>query len=73
MYDVKKAGGTLSPNWNKVFLVPVQLKWSSTSSTTATVTGIEHYVGIASTKLVGGSRNQHNPINLNIVYGKFKQ
>lgn len=78
MYQAKKAGGgeqwvAQHPNWNKVLLVPVQLKWSSTSSTSATVTGIEHYVGIASTKLVGGTQNPHTPIQLNIVYGKFKQ
>ena len=78
IYQAKKAGGgeqwvAQHPNWNKVLLVPVQLKWSSTSSTSATVTGIEHYVGIASTKLVGGTQNPHTPIQLNIVYGKFKQ
>ncbi|MBR1395307.1 MAG: DUF4270 domain-containing protein [Prevotella sp.] len=77
MYHAKKAGGeqwtAAHPNWNKVLLVPVQLKRSTTSSTTSTVTGIEHYVGIASTKLVGGSRNGHAPITLDIVYGKFKQ
>lgn len=62
----------LHPNWNKVLLVPIQLKSSTTSSTT-TVTGIEHYVGIVSTKLVGGSNNSFDPVKLNIVYGKFNQ
>jgi len=79
MYQAKKAGGagwtTEHPNWNKVLLVPVQLKRSTTTSSTSTttVTGIEHYIGIASTKLVGGNQNPHDPIKLNIVYGKFKQ
>lgn len=60
------------PNWNKVLLVPIQLK-TNTSSTTTTVTGIEHYVGIASTKLVGGSNNPYDPVKIEIVYGKFNQ
>ena len=60
------------PNWNKVLLVPIQLK-TQTSSSTATISGMEHSVGIASTKLVGGSENPYAPINVEIVYGKFNQ
>lgn len=63
---------TEHPNWNKVLLVPIQLKTATTSSTT-TVTGIEHYVGIASTMLVGGSDNPYPAPKLNIVYGKFNR
>ena len=70
--DRNPAWVTEHPNWNKVLLVPIQLKRTTTSSTT-TVTGIEHYVGVASTKLVGGSNNTFSPIKLNIVYGKFNQ
>jgi hypothetical protein len=63
---------TEHPNWNKVLLVPIQLKTNTTSSTT-TVTGIEHYVGIVSTKLVGGSASIFPENKLNIVYGKFNR
>ena len=55
------------PDWNKVLLVPV----SYTSSTsTSTITKIEHDMSLTSTKLVGG---EGTPITLNIVYGKFQE
>ncbi len=63
---------TQHPNWNKVYLVPIQLLQTNTSST-STVTGIEHYVGIVSTMLVGGKNNEYDPIKIGIVYGKFNQ
>lgn len=63
---------TKHPDWNKVLLVPIQLKTQG-SSTATTVSGMEHSVGIASTKLVGGSDNPYAPINVEIVYGKFNQ
>ena len=60
------------PDWNKVLLVPIQLK-TQTSSLTTTVSAMEHCIGIASTKLVGGSENPYAPINVEVVYGKFNQ
>ena len=61
------------PNWNKVLLVPIQLKTQNASSSAATVSAMEHSVGISSTKLVGGSGNPYAPITIDIVYGKFNQ
>lgn len=63
---------TKHPDWNKVLLVPIQLK-TQTSSATTTISGMEHCVSIASTKLVGGSDNPFAPINVEVVYGKFKE
>lgn len=60
------------PDWNKVFLVPVQILTSSNSST-VTASSFEHCVGIASTKLVGGSNSSQEPIKLSIVYAKFNK
>ena len=60
------------PDWNKVLLVPIQLKTESSSYST-TVLGVEHSLSIASTKLVGGSENPFAPITIDIVYGKFNQ
>ena len=59
------------PDWNKVLLVPIQLK-TQTSSVSTTVSALEHSVNIASTKLVGGSENPYAPINVEVVYGKFE-
>lgn len=62
------------PNWDKVLLVPIQLKTQTTGTGTTTVTGIEHYIGIASTQLVGGAQNSsYEPVKLNIVYGHFNE
>ena len=64
------------PNWNKVLLVPVNLKSTSSSSSyyssSATVTGIEHNVALTSTKLKGGSQNGQSPIVINMIYGTFQ-
>ena len=60
------------PNWNKVLLVPVQAI-TSTTSTSSSITGYEQCVAIEGTKLVGGSANPNDPVQLNIVYGNFNQ
>ena len=61
------------PDWNKVLLVPVQIITSSSSTALTAASSFEHCVGIASTKLVGGSANPYEPIKVTIVYGKFSQ
>ena len=63
---------TKHPDWNKVLLVPIQLK-TQTSSSTTTISAMEHSIGVSSTKLVGGSENPYAPINVEVVYGKFNQ
>lgn len=55
------------PNWNKVVLVPVSL---SSSNAAGGITSVEHYMGLASTKLVGGP-NSTQSISVNVIYGKF--
>ena len=63
------------PDWNRVVLVPVTLIQTTTSNgytTSKTTTGIRHNMSLTSTKLVGGSQNQHDPITLNVVYAKYK-
>ena len=58
------------PNWDKVLLVPVR---AITVSSTSSISGFEHSVGISSTKLVGGSDNTHDPVMLKVIYGQFKR
>jgi hypothetical protein len=64
------------PNWNKVMLVPVTLIQTAASSsyygTSTTTTGIRHNMSLTSTKLVGGTDNPHDPVQLNVVYARFK-
>jgi len=69
-----KKNGTASADWNKAVLVPVTLATStSSSSTTSTVIGVSNNMSLTSTRLVGGSANQHSPITISIIYNKFKK
>lgn len=74
LWKIRQEGLATDPNWeakhqdwNKVVLVPVSYATSSTSSTT--ITKVEHDMALESTKLVGG---EGSPIKVSIVYGKFK-
>ena len=62
-----------SKNWNKVVLVPVKTNSVSTSSyTSATVTGINNEMGITSTRLLGGIMNPRNP-TISVIYNQSKE
>ena len=70
MYANRNKG---SKNWNKVVLVPVKTNSVSTSSyTSATVTGINNEMGITSTRLVGGNMNPRNP-TISVIYNQSKE
>ena len=65
------------PNWNKALLVPVEI--NSIKSYTSTIYGTQtnetpistgNKLGLTSTRLVKGSAEQ--PIQLKVIYGKFK-
>lgn len=58
------------PDWNKVVLVPITY---TTSSSTGAVISVEHDMSLTSTRLVGGPENDHDPIEISIVYAKFKE
>lgn len=80
MYKAKKQGLKTDNNWiskhsdwNKVLLVPISVKSTSSNSSNVTPTNFDHESSITSTKLVGGSDNPFSPIMLNVVYGKFSQ
>lgn len=61
-----------SKNWNKVVLIPVKTSSVSTSSySSATVTGINNEMAITSTRLVGGIKNPRNPV-VSVIYNQSK-
>ena len=69
MWSIRGKG---SKNWNKVVLVPVKTSTVSTSSyTSATVTGINNEMGITSTRLVGGIKSPDNP-TISVIYNQSK-
>jgi hypothetical protein len=61
------------PDWNKVVLVPINVSTTTSSSNSTVATAFDHYLNIASTRLVGGSQNPLDPVKIVIVYGKFDQ
>jgi hypothetical protein len=83
MVNARRQGQSADPNWtakhpdwNRAVLVPVSLIQTTSSNgynSTKTTTGIRHNMSLTSTKLVGGSQNQHDPITLNVVYAKYKR
>ena len=82
MYNDKQNGLKSDPNWvakhpdwNKALLIPVsELKASSASSSynstsTSTVIGLVNEMGLTSTRLVKGTKE--NPIKIKVIYAKF--
>ena len=57
-----------SENWNKVVLVPVTISTNASS----VITKVSCDMSLASTRLVGGSRNPHEPVKISVIYSKFK-
>lgn len=59
-------------NWNKLVLIPVQVTMTSasTSSSTTSVASVNNELKVTSVRLVGGSQNQHEPVQISIVYNK---
>ncbi|MCR4583390.1 MAG: DUF4270 domain-containing protein [Prevotella sp.] len=55
------------PDWNKALLVPIELV-TTTSGTTTNVIGMNHQMGLTSTRLVGGD----TPISIEVIYARFK-
>jgi len=63
-----------TPNWNKLVLVPVQVTTTSTStsSSATSVARVSNELKVMSIRLVGGKQNQHEPVQISIVYNSSK-
>lgn len=57
------------PNWNKVVIVPIASSSVSVTTSAAIVYSLCNEMGLSSTQLVGGP---HNPIEVKVIYAKFK-
>lgn len=67
----EKKAGTASETWNKVLLIPVELTYDTSSSTTSsssTVVKISHDFSMSTAKLVGGDNDK---VNMEVIYTKF--
>ena len=58
---------TKNPDWNKVVLVPI-----TTTLSNSVVTNVENDMSLSSTRLVGGPNNPNFPVQISVVYAKFK-
>ncbi|MBO1362356.1 DUF4270 domain-containing protein [Prevotella sp. A2931] len=67
----KKANGNLSPNWNKVVIVPITTTTATINRVTYT-TSVRHNMALTSTRLVGGANNSRAPLKISVIYSKFK-
>ena len=76
MNEIKKkaeaAGETLSPNWNKVTLIPVETSYSTVSTTASVLTKVTHTMAFNSTKLKKGETDSDN-IKISVIYSKYKE
>lgn len=58
-------------DWNKVVVIPVTVSYN-TSTTTTEIVKITHDMSMTSTRLVGGSQNPYEPLQISVIYSKFK-
>ena len=76
MDEIKKkseaAGNTLSPNWNKVTIIPVETSYSTVSTTSSLLTKVSHDMSFTSTKLKKGDADNDN-IKISVIYSKYKE
>ena len=56
------------PNWNKAVLIPVEVQTSS--STSATASGIANEMNVNSIRLVGGPYSKHGAITMSVMFNK---
>lgn len=60
----------LSANWNKAVIVPVQVTTASSSSSSSSIASVNNELRVVSVRLVGGSKNKHDPTRISIVYSQ---
>ena len=63
-----KLNGETSEDWNKAVIIPITM----TTNTSNSITKIVHNMGLTNTKLVGGSGNPYDPIEMTVIYSKYK-
>lgn len=61
-----------SDDWNKVVLVPVTITTSTQGSSTV-ITKINHDMALTSTRLAKGTGEAGSPIQIKVIYSKFKE
>ncbi len=82
LYNAKKASGLSDeeyaakyPNWNKVQLIPVDVSYSTTSSSSSTtsLTKVTNRMTIGSTMLAKGTGQADSPVKVSVIYSRFNK
>lgn len=67
---MREAWKAANPQWNKVLLIPVKATYT-TYRDTEVLTSVTHDMSLSSVRLIGGSENPHNDIQVSVIYSKF--
>lgn len=59
------------PNWNKVYIIPVEISTSTNGYGQATETKVNHDLSLCSTRLVKGTE-KNSPIKMQVVFSSFR-
>lgn len=59
-----------NPQWNKVLLIPVSVNYANLGQTTI-LSRITNDMSLSSVRLVGGSQNPYDDIEVSVIYSKF--
>lgn len=59
-----------NPDWNKVLIIPVNATYTTYNSTNI-LSRLTHEMSLSSTRLIGGSENPYNDIDISVIYSKM--
>jgi len=66
------ASNRSSANWNKCVVVPITMSTTTDSKGNTVISQVVNDMSLTSTRLVGGSANANAPIEMSVIYSKFK-
>lgn len=59
-----------NPEWNKVLIIPVNATYTTYNSSSV-LSKLTHEMSLSSTRLIGGSENPYNDIEISIIFSKM--
>jgi hypothetical protein len=68
----RKQSGNITADWNKVAVVPVEVTYTTVSSSSV-LTRVVNDMSIKSAKLVKGTDDENSPLTISVIYSKFNK
>lgn len=59
-----------NPEWNKVLLIPVSASYANNSGSNV-LSRLAHDMSLSSVRLIGGSENPYDDLEVSVIYSKF--